>query len=318
MTNILTPPTPWTDDRLALLNRAYDELSSDGDLTAAMDRLSNALWWFRLQDQQLQWQSWVEQAALRHPVCGLVHCDPFTHRSFTKPRGFAGDSELIDLIYFDQGWANLSSHSDLGRRIFWRNRNAPAPRAVRERRDHCALIIDRVAVRKHRPRVLVVACGNLREALTSVAVQTGSVGELVAFDQDQAALNCVARALGSRATCRRGSVRTIVGGGLDSERFDLIYAAGLYDYLERRLASKLTAKLFSHLDSDGELVVANFTNDVADIGYMESYMAWNLIFRSLDELLDLAADIPFSARSAAEVYQLQCPDIAYLRLINSA
>lgn len=314
MSAILQLQEPWTDDRAVFLDRACEELQDCGDLSPAMDRLSDGLWWFRRGDDADAWSKWVETHALKHPIRKLVHSDPFTRHSFEKPRGFAGDSGLIDLIYFDQGWANLRGQSDVGRRIFWRNRNAPAPRAVRERRDHCASLIDRTALRKLDARVLVVACGNLREALQSAAVMNGSLGELVAFDQDAAALQAVQRSLGLRVRCIQGSVRTIVTDNLNAGQFDLIYAAGLYDYLSRPLAARLTSKLFGLLNPEGELLVANFTKDVADLGYMESYMDWHLIYRSLDELLDLAHELPQAALESAALYQLQCPDIGYLKL----
>jgi SAM-dependent methyltransferase len=188
---------------------------------------------------------------------------------------------------------------------------------VRERRDHCTALIDRTSLRRRDARVLVVACGNLREALRSSAVQARALGELVAFDQDPHALETVRTMLGDRVTCRHGSVRTMIAGGMDHERFDLVYAAGLYDYLDRRVARRLTAKLFELLNPDGELVVANFTHDVPDIGYMESYMAWHLVFRTTDELLDLAAEVPAPMRARTTVYQLHSPDIAYLSMVNA-
>jgi hypothetical protein len=302
---------------MAFLDRSCEELRSGGDLTEPMNRLSDGLWWFRRQSNRAEWMNWVETSALRHPIRELVHSDPFTHRSFAKPRGFAGDAGLLDLIYYDQGWVNLRGHTPVGQKIFWRNRNAPAPRAVRERRDHCAALVDRAALRKNGARVLAVACGNLREALQSSAVITRSLGEFVALDQDELALESVRATLGDRVVCRKGSVRTIVAGGLKEERFDLIYAAGLYDYLAKPLACRLTSKLFELLDPGGELLVANFTHDVADVGYMESFMAWHLIYRSPDELFDVASELPEAVRSTSVTYQLESPDIAYLRLMKT-
>jgi hypothetical protein len=314
MRPFLSPSAPWTEDREAFLSRAGEELRDSRDITSAMESLSGGLWWFRQQDDPGQWRDWVQSRALAHPLREILHSDPFTRRAFAKPRGFAGDAGLIDLIYFDQGWANLRECSEIGRRLFWRNRNAPAPRAVRERRDYFASLIDRTALRRDGARILVIACGHLREGLLSSAVQMGSLGELVAFDQDDEALAIVRATLGASATCRKGSVRSIVTGNLSDERFDLVYAAGLYDYLQRPLAARLTARLFDLLNREGQLVIANFTRDVADVGYMESYMDWHLIYRSLDELVELAIEVPEAARRSASVFQLAHPDIAYLQL----
>ena len=46
-------------------------------------------------------ESWpaYAQFCLSHPVCRLLYEDPFTHRAFAKPRGYAGDAVMMDYIY---------------------------------------------------------------------------------------------------------------------------------------------------------------------------------------------------------------------------
>jgi len=179
-----------------------------------------------------------------------------------------------------------------------------------------AALLDRTALRKEQPSALVVACGHFREGLLSTAVQSGAFGEVVAFDQDGEALTTVSQVFRKGVKTEPGSIRQIVAGRHADRRFDLIYTAGLYDYLARPVATRLTAQLFGMLAPGGELVVANFTHDVADAGYMESFMAWTLIFRSLDELYDLADELPPTARSSASVYRLEAPDIAYMKIMK--
>ena len=85
----------------------------------------------------------------------------------------------------------------------------------------------------------------------------------------------------------------IVGRHLDAlGTFDFVYAAGLYDYLPQAHAQKLTQCMFSLLRPQGQLLVANFLPDIHDVGYMETYMAWNLIYRTRQEIQDVAVLIP--------------------------
>ncbi len=44
----------------------------------------------------------------------------------------------------------------------------------------------------------------------------------------------------------------------------------------------------------GRLMVANFLPGVRDVGYMEAYMDWQLVYRSRQDMIDLAAEIPES------------------------
>lgn len=308
-----TPLQPWTEDRALFLDRSYDELVSTADCGEAMERLSGGLWWYRRADPS-GWRSWVQEWALRHPLRDLLHNDPFTHRSYSKPRGFAGDAKMIDLVYFDQGWANLVGVSNLGRRLYWRNRASPGPKAVRERRDHMAAMLDRVALRKPGAAVMSIAAGHMREALISKAVLAGTFREIVAFDQDKEALAAIPAAMGERVKCVHGNIRSIADGEWHGQRYDFIYAAGLYDYLPASRATRLTARLFDLLDEGGELLVVNFMPDTYDAGYMESFMDWTLVCRTPDQLFALSEALPPSARSAASIYFLGAPELVYMKL----
>jgi hypothetical protein len=45
------------------------------------------------------------------------------------------------------------------------------------------------------------------------------------------------------------------------------------------------------LKPGGMLLVGNFLNDIEDIGYMESFMGWNLVFRTREQIAALADGI---------------------------
>ena len=142
------------------------------------------------------------------------------------------------------------------------------------------------------PRILSIACGHLREAATSTAITDYRVGELIALDQDEASLEEVRRCyscFGVRAL--HASIRSLLTGKLQLGRFDLIYAAGLYDYLGAEAARRLTQQLFSMLIPGGCLLISNFRPEIPAVGYMESFMAWDLIFRDEDEVGELASGI---------------------------
>lgn len=77
-------------------------------------------------------------------------------------------------------------------------------------------------------------------------------------------------------------------------RFDLVYASGLYDYLHLRVARRLTSSLYSLVNRGGTLLIANVIPGIPDAAYMEAFMDWHLIYRSLDELLNLVSDLDSS------------------------
>jgi hypothetical protein len=91
----------------------------------------------------------------------------------------------------------------------------PSAKAVRYRRRLLAGLIDRVAKRGG-PSVLAIAAGHLREVELSCAVQSGSLKEFVAFDQDEASLAVVAATTHvsgwRRSPARSGSAEDLLPG----------------------------------------------------------------------------------------------------------
>lgn len=234
----------------------------------------------------------LEFAALR----ALLHEDPYTRRGFAKPHGYAGDAVLLDYIY---GCASLpDAVTPVGRAIYeWCYRQSVAFACVRERRLRCARAIDVTARRVPNARVLSVACGHLREAQLSAALVGRELGELVALDHDMKALDVVnTSCAGLPVTCVQGTVGDLVKRRIDLGTFDLIYVAGLYDYLPDELARKLTAALYQLVCPGGELHIANFIQ-CWEAPYMEAAMEWYLLYRNPYQLLDLAADACCAAKT---------------------
>lgn len=89
-----------------------------------------------------------------------------------------------------------------------------------------------------------------------------------------------------------GSVSSLLKNRGPEGQFDLIYSLGLYDCLGQPFVRKLTANLFQRMQPNGELVIANFVPNIRDVRFMESFMAWNLVYRdraAMRELLDFVS-----------------------------
>jgi hypothetical protein len=259
----------------------------------AMDQLCCGL---QVQRGTLSAEAWAEQvdACLRHPLRELVHQDPFTRRAFAKPKGYAGDAQLLDYIYGrEEQWPVPAGTSPLGRVLFEYTTAAPACSGVRARREFIANLLDQLAEEMRRPAVLSVAAGHLREVLLSAAVKRRKLGRYVALDADAESLAEVQRCYGFYGVeTYTASFRRLLAGKFALEPFDLVYSTGLYDYLAQPAAQQLTAALFRLVRPRGRLLVANFLPGIRDVGYMETYMAWTLIYRTRRDMLDVAALIP--------------------------
>src|SRR5437868_5149084 len=130
-------------------------------------------------------------------------------------------------------------------------------------------------------------------AALSVAVKRCMVGRFVALDFDLDTLREVQRCYGRFGVeSARSSIRRLLTQKTVLGEFDVVYATGLFDYLQQATAERLAWVMFQALRPGGRLLVANFMPGISDLGYMESYMEWKLIYRTRREMMAVADQIP--------------------------
>jgi extracellular factor (EF) 3-hydroxypalmitic acid methyl ester biosynthesis protein len=276
---------------VAMLDHMH-ELFSAGRIEEGMAELLPALQARRLVLGDWAWDEFT-RLCLEHPLRQLLHEDPFTYRAFSKPRGYAGDAALLDFIYGqEEGWP-VPEASEMGQSIFACTTCFSASEAVRARRAFIADLVDRVAQEVPHPHILSIGAGHLREALLCAAVKRRKVGRYVALDCDQDSLAEVQRSCGCFGVEPvAATVRQLLTHRVDLGHFDFVYTTGLFDYLPLAAAQRLTGAMFEMLRPRGQLLIANFLPGIPDVGYMESFMDWMLIYRNRGDMLQLAADIP--------------------------
>jgi len=288
-----------------------------GQIAEPLDELFEDLLERREQEPQ-GWAAYA-QSCLSHPVCDLLHQDPFTYRAFAKPRGYAGDAVMMDYIYgLGEAAQAARNATPLGRAIFQYMGTRPSAKAVRYRRRLLADLIDRVAARGG-SSVLAIAAGHLREVELSTAVQAGKLQEFVAIDQDEASLSVVAgdyTHLGIKAV--PGSVRQILAGKANLGHYDFVYAAGLFDYLNAPVAAALTRRMFEAIRPGGLMLIPNFLTGIRDVGYMESFMDWHLIYRNHADMQALAAVLPQTAMADCQIFDDSENTITYLMVSKAS
>jgi extracellular factor (EF) 3-hydroxypalmitic acid methyl ester biosynthesis protein len=309
----MTRHCPNTETRWPELAEALDVAHDDlqGGCTNRLDTLVEQLDAARRSLPRDDWRTTVEQTIRQHPITRLMHEEPFTRRAFDKPRGYAGDAPMLDLVYGEG--PSPDRLTPLGRRLHLWAVQQPACLSVRLRRDFLAKALDDVAREVASPRILALACGHLREAGHSYAVRAGGIDELVGIDQDEESLTEVRRSL-DRYPVRAipGSVRAVLAGKGPAGDFDLIYAAGLYDYLATKTACALTRTLFQSLRPNGRLLIPNFAPSLRDIGYMEAIMDWYLTYRDENAMRELADALPQEEVGSVRTFRDELRNVVYL------
>lgn len=226
----------------------------------------------------------------QHRLHRTLMLDPYIARAYSKPRGYAGDAALIDLIY-DQ--TPPEGTCDLGHQLFEVTTGFPVSQAVRERMEHATKTLEQKV--RSGQSVLALACGHLREA-------DGLVGEdlsrVVAVDQDPVSIARIRAVHGDAIATHEANVLSFLrAAARDGERFDFIYTLGLTDYFDDRAMSLLHQLMHRCLNPGGSILIANFLPDHMAAGWLDAVMDWQLIYRSETELHGFAAEIEMESRT---------------------
>jgi hypothetical protein len=73
---------------------------------------------------------------------------------------------------------------------------------------------------------------------------------------------------------------------------DIIYSAGLCDYLDEKLFRALVRQCHNHMNPGGVLLLGNFTA-YPDSLFLDRLLKWELIYRDEQDLKELFAPTPF-------------------------
>ncbi len=228
----------------------------------------------------------------------------FAERTYYKPKGYAGDFMMMEMIYRQEpeGDGKLGTLIDE-----WFLNRIPA-RAVRGRRQLLGDQLEKLAQDKHRTgrniKIMNLACGPCRELFDFIQrCDFSEAIEATCVDIDSQALqytNQHVNIFPHRASIRfmnENLVKWSLGRvGHNFGLQDIIYSAGLTDYLNKNLFLALMNRCYEQLKPEGRLIIGNFGPTNPDRVFMDHILHWRLIHRHADELRELFSQTPFGHR----------------------
>jgi extracellular factor (EF) 3-hydroxypalmitic acid methyl ester biosynthesis protein len=220
-----------------------------------------------------------------HPLHKLIQEDPYSRRAYEKPRGYSGDAVMLDYIYKpSQPEASL-----VGAAVHQATIGLPNAKSILWRRNYLAARICDVIKTCREGRCLSVASGHMRELEIVRTTTTHRDLEFWALDQDQDSIEeCLRSYPDFKIKPINRSISFLFKGKLAGERYDMVYSAGLLDYLPDKTAEALLRKLYECLSEGGLLTVGNFTADSHGRGFMEAFMDWSLVYRNEEDIIRIA------------------------------
>jgi len=244
-----------------------------------------------------------------HP---LMLCSPFGHRAYSKPLGYAGDYEMVNMIALDpyQGPTLFAKLVNLWFLSQWPSK------AHRNRLTYLKQLLETETLRacrqKKKARIFNFACGPAMEMQRFVSdFEFRDAAELTLADFNQETLDHLQKIMsgikakkGARTVLnfQRKNVHQLIKDNArraaDAPEYDLIYCAGLFDYLPDGTCSRMMEIFYDWLAPGGVLAVTNVVDDKPFRHMLEFVLDWHLIYRDVEESRSIFPDsIPREARS---------------------
>jgi extracellular factor (EF) 3-hydroxypalmitic acid methyl ester biosynthesis protein len=240
----------------------------------------------------------------RRQLHSLLMSCPFMHRIYSKPLGYAGDYEMMNMI-----WRNAAEGGSLFAKVLtlYILDQAPA-RSVRNRIEFMTRrILEetlRVSLSGQMARIFSLGCGPAREVQNFLPHSLAERAEFQLLDFNRETLDYTG---GRMEEVKRKHHRTTpitllkksvyyllkeaskpAQNGEDA--FDLIYSSGLYDYLNDRVSRSLNTHLYEQLRPGGALIISNFDASNPIQNLMEYAFEWFLLHRDSRQMLAMAPE----------------------------
>jgi extracellular factor (EF) 3-hydroxypalmitic acid methyl ester biosynthesis protein len=245
----------------------------------------------------------IHQFYLRRQLHPLLLCAPFVYRTYQKPLGYAGDYEMVNMI-LRSPYEGSSLFAKLVNTYFLSQPPAEAHRnRIKYLTEQIVTETKRIAQFGRPARIFNLGCGPAAEIQNFLMQEEISdQAEFTLLDFNEETLYYTDNRLSQLKTRynRRTSVSYLPKSvsqilrdsrraheAFISERYDLVYCAGLFDYLSDRVCRRMLEILYDLVAPGGLLIATNVAAHNPARNMMEYVGAWNLIHRDASQLASL-------------------------------
>lgn len=239
---------------------------------------------------------------IRQQLSPFVYGAPFASRAFYKPRGYAGDFEMMNHLYRNELIGKTLFDQCMHKYFI----DEPAGNAVKNRGEYLHKKIKQLVQSKphnQKIKILSLASGPAMEQQLFLRNNQELYGRNIEFtciDQDEESLKHAQKQLlslerqknsGFKFSFNNLAVKNIIVQGLPDKDYDLIYSAGLFDYFTDPVAQMAAQQMMNGVKPGGQIIIGNFSKTNPCVPFMEYVLDWILIYRSEDDLQRLFGGI---------------------------
>lgn len=240
---------------------------------------------------------------MRRHLHSLALLAPFAHRTYTKPLGYAGDYEMINMILRDRP----EGESLFGKILHaWFVRQQPA-KAHRNRIDYLISKITEIALRAkaagRRAEIFNMACGPASEVqrfISESELRGSTEFTLLDFNEETLAYTrqCIRAVSAGKVAAPQvkfiqKSVHHLLKDGARRSKapnttgYDLVYCAGLFDYLTDEVCRRLMEIMYDWVVPGGLLVATNVEPNNPRRHGMDHLLDWPLNYRTAKDMMSV-------------------------------
>ncbi len=242
----------------------------------------------------------------RRNLHSLLMCSPFSHRTFHKPLGYAGDYGMVNMI-LQNPYQGDSLYAKVVNAWFLNQLPAQAHRnRIKYLKRKLVEEILRTRNQSRPARIFNLGCGpahEIQEFLGESDLCNHARFTLLDFNEEtiqytSRLLQEASRRFERRTSIemRKKTVQQLLKEAMrwdknpTTEEYDFIYCAGLFDYLPDSVCKQLVEVFYRLLAPNGLLLVTNVDGTRPFRNKLEYILDWNLIYRNAKELFDFRPD----------------------------
>ena len=234
----------------------------------------------------------------------LMMASPFFNRVYSKPLGYAGDYEMVNMMFRKERGGRTTYAQIVNDWLL----NGGPPQAHRNRIFMLEKMLESAAeeanLSNRCPRILNVGCGPVQEL--QLFIEKNKAAHRFSFDlldfnaetleyaKRQIETISAGRSEAPKVTYILKTVQELLRQAIEmpanSQTYDIIYCAGLFDYLSDRVCAKLVKLFYQWCEPGGRVIVTNVHSSNPVKGLMEHVMEWHLVMRDESDMLRLAPE----------------------------
>ena len=235
----------------------------------------------------------------------LMMASPFFNRVYSKPLGYAGDYEMVNMMFRKERGGKTTYAQVVNDWLL----NGGPPQAHRNRIYLLEKMLTKAAedatFSNKNLRVLNVGCGPVQELQLFIAKNKSAHrfsfdlldfnAETLGYAKQQIESITADRAEAPKVTYILKTVQELLRQAIEMpanfQSYDIIYCAGLFDYLSDRVCAKLTRLFYQWCEPGGRVIVTNVHSSNPVKGLMEHVMEWHLVMRDELDMVRLVPDL---------------------------